>query len=85
MKRFISTKFFCTLQEASQTGVIVDDNVLETGYDEFAQFVFSEDCNLSDRTVYRQILLYTRVELSGLTLVSGKKCGNLSGKSDFTC
>ena len=81
MKHFISTKFFLALQKASQTGIDVDTKVLKTGYDEFVKFVFLEDVTVTDRTVYRQRLLCTRVELSGLTWVSGKKCGSLPWES----
>jgi len=75
MKKLISTKFFRILREASQTGIDADVNVLKTGYYEFIKLLFFEDKAVDDRAVYRQTLLCTRVELSVLTPVSGKKCG----------
>jgi len=75
---FVSTKFFLALQKASQTGIDVDADVLKNGYNEFVKLVFTKDTTVSDRTVYRQTLLCTRVELSSLALTSEKKCGNLS-------
>jgi hypothetical protein len=73
MKRFIQTKFFLTLQEASQTGIEADAAVLANGYDEFALLLFSQCAAPSDRTVYYKTLVYTRAELAGLTPVLGKK------------
>ena len=80
MNKLISTKFFRTLREASQTGIDADAKELKTGYDEFVKFLFFEDKAVPDRAVYRQKLLCTRVELSILTLVSKKKSGYLSCK-----
>ena len=81
MKRFISTKFFRTLRNASQTGIYMDADALQNEYDDFAVFVFSEGRNATDKAVYRDMLVYTRVELSSLTRVAGKKCGCFSQKS----
>ncbi|MDR2914766.1 MAG: hypothetical protein LBV74_08040 [Tannerella sp.] len=78
MKRFISTKFFLTLQEASQKGIEVDAEVLKNGYDEFVLLLFSECTALNNKTVHYNALVYTRTELSALTGVSGKKSIGLS-------
>jgi hypothetical protein len=78
MKRFISTKFFLTLQEASQKGIEADVEVLENGYDEFALFLFSECIALNNKTAHYNALVYTRTELSALAGVSGKKSIGLS-------
>jgi len=78
MKQIISSKFFLTLQDASQTGIDVDAKILKAEYDDFVKFVFSEDITITDRVIYRQTLLFANVELSSLALVSGKKCGVLS-------
>lgn len=80
MRRFTKTKLFRTLREASQKGIDIDAHVLENRYDEFASVLFSENA-ASNQAAYRNALVYTRVELSNLTGVSGKKCGNLSLQS----
>jgi hypothetical protein len=77
MKQFNSTKLFLTLREASQNGIDIDAQVLESEYDEFVISVFSENAAFTDQTAYRNALVYTRVELSSLTGVSGKKCYGL--------
>lgn len=81
MKRFISTKFFQALQEASQNGIEVDTEVLKDEYDSFAMLLFCESAAPADRMAYRNSLVYTRVELESLAEVSGKKCGSLSPQS----
>ena len=78
MKRFISTKFFLILQEASQKGTEINTQVLKNEYDKFVMYVFSEGTTSIDKPAYHNALVYTRVELSNLTRVSGEKCGNLS-------
>ena len=80
-KLISSTEFFRILREASQTGIDVDADTLQNGYDDFAEFVFSEGRAATDKDVYLDMLIYTRVELSGLSGVSGKKCSNVSWKS----
>lgn len=85
MKRFISTKFFLTLQEASQKGIDMDTQVLDNAYDEFVILLFSEGTASTDRVAYHNMLVYTRVELAGLTGVSGKKCARLFEKIHRTC
>jgi len=81
MKELISTKFFRTLRESSQTGIDKDAKVLQNEYDDFVMLLFSQNAVLTDKAAYRNALVYTRVELSALTGVSGKKCGDLSQKS----
>lgn len=80
MKRFITTKLFGALLSASQKGTVIDAKELENRYDEFAGLLFSENA-VSNRAAYRNALVYTRIELAGLTGVPGKKCGNLSSQS----
>ena len=82
MKELISTKFFLTLQEASQTGIDTNADKLQNEYDDFADLIFSvgttcHECMQSEhaenRVVCHNMLVYTRVELSGLKRLSGKK------------
>ena len=75
MKRFISTKFLRTLQEALLKNVNVDTDVIKNEYVEFAAFVFSEFSNLSDRTAYRNALAYTLSELKGMAKQVSHKDG----------
>jgi hypothetical protein len=77
MKQFISTKLFLALQEASQNDTDIEVHVLESSYDEFVNLLF-KDYTSVDRFAYRNTLVYTHVELTNLTGVSGKKCLNLS-------
>jgi hypothetical protein len=77
MKRFISTKFFLSLQEASQKGIDINAQILENGYDEFVMLLFSECAATTNRVAYHNMLVYTCVELASLTGVSGKKCVRL--------
>ena len=84
MKRFIKTKFFLTLQEASQKGVNKDAEALKSRYDEFAIFLFSESTVFTDKAAYHNTLVYTRIELANLTRGLGKKYDNLSKKSHWT-
>jgi hypothetical protein len=72
MKRFISTKLFLVLQEASQKGVDVGVQALENGYDEFVIHVFHESAASTDMAAYHNTLVYTQVELKSLTKVSKK-------------
>jgi hypothetical protein len=81
MKQFIKTKFFRSMQEASQKGVDVDAQVLENGYDKFAMLLFSEGATSTDKVAYHDMLVYTHVELANLTEVSGEKCVHLSKKN----
>jgi hypothetical protein len=76
MERFISAKFFRSLLEASHKGIDTDAQVLKKEFTGFAQSVFSEGAATTDRRAYLDSLVYTRVELSGLTGCRKKKCGN---------
>jgi len=78
MKRFIETKFYFILQEASQRGIDLNGKILQNRYDEFIKLLFSENTVSTNKMVYHNTLIYTRVELSGLAKVSGKKCCILS-------
>jgi len=84
MKQFIKTKLFLALQEASQKSIDLDNRALQKWYDEFAQLLFSEGAAFTDKAAYRNVLVYTRVELAGLIKGAGKKCGNFSQKSHWT-
>lgn len=72
MKRFISTRFFLTLQKFSQKGIDINAQVLQNSYDEFIMLVYQEDTSVIDRIAYRNSLVYTRVELASFTGVSEK-------------
>jgi hypothetical protein len=85
MKQFISTKFFLSLQDASQKGIDINTQVLKTGYDEFVMLLFSEGAASTDRIAYHNLLVYNRVELASLTGVSGKKCVRLLEEIHQTC
>jgi hypothetical protein len=85
MKQFISTKLFFSLQEASQKGIDMDAKMLQDEYDKFAKLVFSENAAPAGKTAYYNALIYTHVELAGLTGVSGKKCSDLPKESYRTC
>jgi hypothetical protein len=78
MKRFISTKFFCILQDISQKDVDIGSQLLENSYDTFVKFLFSESTTFTNRDTYHNTLVYTLVELSTIKEVSGEKRSNLS-------
>jgi hypothetical protein len=78
MKRFVSTELFRTLREASQKGIDLSADVLKNRYDEFATLLFSEKISSASRITCYNALIYTRVELSGLTGVLGGKNSRLS-------
>jgi hypothetical protein len=80
MNQLTSTKLFLALQEASQKGIDLDVQVLEDSYDEFVNRLF-KDSSVIDKSAYRDLLVYTHVELTSLTGVSGKKCRNLPEQS----
>jgi hypothetical protein len=84
MKRFISTKLFLALQEASQRGIDKDARVLQRDYDGFVKSIFQGRAAFRSKAAYRDALEYTRVELATLPEVSGKKYGNLSAQSHRT-
>jgi hypothetical protein len=81
MNKFILTKLFLSLKEASQKGIDVDVKVLEKSHNKFVMLLYSESAAATDRTAFRNTLAYTRVELACLTGVSGKKCGVFSIQS----
>jgi hypothetical protein len=81
MRRFISTKLFLALQEASQKGIDMDAKVLQNGYDEFVESVFQGRTAFTDKSAHHDALVYTCVELATLPEVSGKKCGCLPTQS----
>jgi hypothetical protein len=84
MKELISTKFFLTLQEASQTGIAVNTHELGNCFEEFVMLLFSQGAAFSCKVAFHNALEYTRVELTGLTEeVSGKKCTCFSEKGYF--
>ena len=78
MTQFISTKFFLTIQEASQNNTDVCDNALKIGYEEFASLIFSEGKSATNKADYHGSLQFTYIELSCLSTVSKKKCSCLS-------
>jgi hypothetical protein len=78
MKYLISTKLFLALQDALQKGIDRDAKVLKNGYDKFVESVFQSRTAFTDKAAYHDVLVYTRVELTTLPEVSGKKCGGLS-------
>ena len=84
MKQLVSTKFVRTLRTASQNGANganIDAHTLENDYDDFVKIVFAENADTTDKSAFRQMLVYPRVELIGLTQVSEKKRRYLSSKS----
>jgi hypothetical protein len=84
MKRFISTKLFLALQDASQKGIDKNTKVLQNGYDEFVNSVFQGRTAFIDKSACHDALVYTCVELTTLPEVSGKKYGCLSAQSHRT-
>ena len=78
MDKFISTKLFLALQDASQKGIDKDAKVLRNGYDEFAISVFQGRTVFTDKAAYHDALVYSRVELTTLPEIAGKKYGSLS-------
>jgi hypothetical protein len=75
MKQMTKTRFFNLLK-----GKRANTSTLEKEYDNFATLLFAEGNTAADKATYHNTLTYTRVELTGLTKVSEKKCGNLSYK-----
>jgi len=63
----------------------LDSQVLQKMYDEFVLLLFAGNTAFPDVVAYRNVLVYTRVELAGLIKGAGKKCGNFSQKSHWTC
>jgi hypothetical protein len=73
MKRLIEAKFFRALQEMLQRDVETDIRLLENRYNRFVKFLFSDCAASTDKAAFHDSLVYTLVELSGLTEVSEKK------------
>ncbi|KAA6300690.1 MAG: hypothetical protein EZS26_003154 [Candidatus Ordinivivax streblomastigis] len=88
MKRFIETKFFLLMQDASKTSS--DTQRLAKAYEEFAGVLFAECLETIDMTSFYHALCFTHVEFKSLRcqLASEpeKKCINcqLFGQSHFT-
>jgi hypothetical protein len=81
MKEIVSTKFFLTMQEASQAGISVDTHVLRNCHDEFVRLLFSVNAVFKCKTAFLDTLDYTRVEMKSLTeRVSKKKRTGFSKK-----
>jgi hypothetical protein len=66
MKQFITTKLFHAMQEVSQKGTHIDMHALRNVYDEFVALVFSEHSKFQNHTAYRDALVYTVSELTGM-------------------
>jgi len=81
MKQFISTEFFCMLQDASNRDIEIDADRLKAGYEDFVQLLFSTKYVSTEMAAYQSALAYTRVELSHFTEVSGKKYGGICSQS----
>jgi hypothetical protein len=77
MKRFISTKFFLTLQEASQKRINIAVQILEPEYWAFTRFLFSETAMPQNKVLFYNTLCYTHVEFAMMQKdrVLKKKCG----------
>ncbi|MDR2805919.1 MAG: hypothetical protein LBB85_09855 [Dysgonamonadaceae bacterium] len=80
MKRFVKTKFFFLLKESKN----IQSSSLNFEYDEFVSLLFAGNAAM-DKVAYHNALVYTAVELTSLTEVSGKKCGKVSSKSHWYC
>ena len=72
MKHLTKTIFFLLLKGKNNISFS-----LENEYEQFAKQLFAEGNTCTDRAVYHNELVYTRVELDNLTKTSEKKCGNL--------
>ena len=79
MKQFMSTRLFHTLQEASQSGIDRDVQILKTEYEEFVTLLLSKNTTLTDRVIYYNKLVYVRVELRCLTYGIEKKMQQFIG------
>ena len=74
MEQLTTTKFFLTLQEASQKGVDQNTQSLKREYDNFVALLFAKwNVPSVDKPAYHNTLVYTRMELADLTGVSKKK------------
>ena len=73
MKQLIKTKFFLALKEASEKDIEVDTRVILESYEKFAMLLLSEGSACTDESAYRNMLVYTRAELSGIAKRLQKK------------
>lgn len=73
MKQFTKTRFFLLIKENNN-----NLSLLEGEYEKFAGHLFAEGIACTDKTAYRNVLVYTHAELVSLTEVSEKKCDILS-------
>ena len=69
------------MQENAQKNVDTGIQLLRCEYEKFVKFVFSDAVASTDKATYHHTLVYTLVELSGLTAVAEKKRCKLSSKS----
>ena len=74
MKSLTASKFFRTLQEASQTGFDKEVKTLQILFDDFAKHVFSA----GNATTDINTLIYTCSELGGIDAATQKKHSSLS-------
>lgn len=81
MKRFISTEFFLALQDTSQKSIETDVQMLQNNYEEFAAILLAESNTPENKSSIHNALVYTRIELLGLTGMSGEKKCRLSPQS----
>jgi hypothetical protein len=77
MKQFTTTRLFLLL-EGNNNNL----SSLEDEYEKFACHLFAESVACTDRSAYRNELVYTRVELTSFTRVSGKKYKDFCSQSD---
>jgi hypothetical protein len=73
MKQFTETHFFLLIKENNN-----NPSSLEDEYEKFACHLLAEGIACTNKGMYYNALVYTHVELTNLTGVSGKKCLNLS-------
>jgi hypothetical protein len=76
MERFTKTKFFLSLKENKN----IQSSSLNDAYDEFVRLLFAESAGM-EKVSYHNALVYTSVELAGLTDVLEKKCSKIPAKS----
>jgi hypothetical protein len=74
MNQFTKTHFFLLLKGNNNPSSLEDE------YEKFARHLLAEVNVCTSKEAYRKILVYTHVELTSLTGVSGEKCLNLSSK-----
>jgi hypothetical protein len=67
MERFTKTNFFLLLKDAFRTERDIDAQVLATEYNEFSRTRLSGNVTFKSKAAYRNALVYTCMELKGLT------------------